>query len=151
MQMMNTNRSDNHGSPPEDSVATQADAQLRDLFSSLPASKSTVDFNQRVLLKLHRRKITIRATCAASLIVLLTVGWQLSSDGTNPQQPTRVANNKTSGDVVEPGGETIVEFELFATAYRGLASPVVQLDTHANESQALLNCLGSLEETLEKK
>jgi hypothetical protein len=149
--MMTTNNSDNHRSPPEDSVATQADAQLRVLFSSLPAAESKVRFESRVLAKLRRRRNTIRATCAASLIVLLTIGWQLSDDRTNPQQPERVANNRPSSDIVEPAGETIDEFELFAMAFQGLSSPVVQLDTHADESQALLNCLGSLAETLEKK
>ena len=149
--MMTIDNSDNHGSLPKGSVATQADAQLRVLFSSLPASESKVSFESQVLAKLRRRKNTIRATCAASLIVLLSIGWHLSSDGTNPQQRTRVANNQPSGDVVEPAGETIDEFELFATAFQGLASPVVQLDAHENESQALLNCLGSLAETLEKK
>jgi hypothetical protein len=142
--MMTIDNSDNHGSLPKGSVATQADAQLRVLFSSLPASESKVSFESQVLAKLRRRKNTIRATCAASLIVLLSIGWHLSSDGTNPQQRTRVANN-------QPAGETIDEFELFATAFQGLASPVVQLDAHENESQALLNCLGSLAETLEKK
>ena len=151
---MTTNNPDNNGSRPEHHVAIQDDVQLRELFSSLPVSSVEADFDQRVLARVHRRKITIRTTWAASLIVLLSTGWYFrdgfpGNGGGDSLQPSHVVGIQPTGDSDQAPLESTDEVELFLIAYQGISSPVSELETLDNEPQALLNYLSSLEASLE--
>lgn len=143
--------SDNHNPPREDSVASQADTRIRELLSSLPVSTAGADYERRVLTKIHRRKITIRSTFAASLIVLLVAGWVISRGDQTPQRPGFAMNDRSPVDSPELPSVSLNDVELFSSAFQGLPSPVVQLDAIENEAQAWLSYLSLLEETMEKK
>ncbi len=151
---MTTNTPDNSDSTPEHHVATPDDVQLRELFSSLPVSSLAADFDQRVLTRVHRRKITIRATWAVSLIVLLSAGWYFrdgypSNVGGDSLQPSHVVGIQPAGDSDQATLELTDEVERFLIAYQGISSPVLELETLENQSQALLNYLSSLEASME--
>ncbi len=156
---MTNNNPDDDGATFAHQVATQEDVQLRKMFSSLPVSSSEADFGQRVLARVHRRKISIRATWAASLIVLLVTGWYFrdaypgNSGVTNGNgdslQPSHVAG--VQPDIVSDQLpiELTDEVELFLIAYQGISSPVSELEALENEPRALLKYLSSLEASME--
>ena len=141
----------NHQPSLEDAAADQVDAQIRECLSSLPAPVSAGDFEKRVLAKLRRRRMAVGATAAASLLVLLSATWAFFAGGGNPQQPKVAGNNQAAGDAKQPANAAADEVELFASAYQGLPSPVADLGALENESEALLNYLGSLETKEEQK
>jgi hypothetical protein len=74
-------------------------------------------------------------------------GWFMLAGDREPQQSKIVAKDPPLTDSIN----SMKEFELFASAYQGLASPVIRLETLENESQALLNYLSALEAAKEKK
>jgi hypothetical protein len=130
----------------EDSATTQADARIRELLSTLPSPTGEARFEHRVLAKVHRRRIVIRSTCAASLIISLAV-WFLISGINNPQQPALAhADLSPAGSL-----DSLQDSELFAAAYQGFSSPVVQLEMLESEPQALLTLLVSLEAKMENE
>lgn len=139
---MSTN---NNSLPAEDPQAVQADSQLREIFASLPDTGSELDLTRRVLARIQSRKkqgrkIIIRSAAAASLLLLLATFWFLISGDRDPQ---RVKKDP-------PAVQSVNEVELFAFAYQGFSSPVVQLDELETESQAWLSYLDSLAATEEK-
>ena len=144
--MMATDNHDNRPAPPEDPVAIQADARLRELLSSLPVSATEVSCEHRVLAKVHRRQMATRATYGASLIVLLTAGWLMLTHGRDSQHPILVGKDHSPADALD----SMDEVELFAVAYHGLSSPVAQLDLE-DVPRAWLRYLSSPEATMEKK
>lgn len=165
---MTNHNPDNDGATPADHVATQGDVQLREMFSSLPVANSEADFDQQVLARVQRRKITLRTTWATSLIVLLMTGWYFR-DG-YPSNGAVTQDNGTNGvvtngvDSLQPshgvGNQPTVNSERtpveltdgvarFLIAYQGISSPVSELETLENEPQALLNYLSTLEASLE--
>ena len=148
--------SNDHVSPPKDAIANQADARIRELLSSLPVSAADADFEHRVLAKIRRRRLAVRSTCAASLIVFLVAAWVISTGDKNPRQPAFAVKDRSPVNSANlPGaslnGASLNEVELFAAAYQGLASPVVQLEAHENELQALWWYLSSPEAKMEKE
>lgn len=167
------NNSDDDGATLAHHAAAQEDVQLRKMFSSLPVSSSEAEFGQRVLARVHRRKISIRATWAASLIVLLVTGWYFRdaypsnggvnngnvangkvtngavTDGEDLQQPSHVVGTQPTVDADQSPVELTDEVALFLIAYKGISSPVSDLETLENEPQALLNYLSSLKASLE--
>jgi hypothetical protein len=161
---MTTNNPENDRSTPDHPAATQDDAQLRELFSSLPVSSLEADLDQRVMVRVRRRKVTVRAAWAASLIVLLATGWQLSdrylgnghvTDGDVTKgdrdlpRPSHVVGVQPTVDSDPSPLELTDEVELFLIAYQGISSPVSKLETLESEPQALLSYLSSLAASME--
>ncbi len=145
---MTADNPNDRDSTPADQLATQADARLREWFSSPPVCESRTNVEQRVMAKLSRRKLAIRGVWVASLIMVLTAGWCFRPGRREQLPPLRVAEGR--GGVKDPS-KSIREFELFASAYSGMAPPVVQFETLDNESSLLLGYLESLETTGEKQ
>ena len=132
---------------PDDFVASAADARVRELLSSLPVSPNRIDVESRVSAKIRRRRsLGLVAVGTASLIVLLA-GILYQGFGRGPQQGEFVAQDPNP----ENPGDTIGELELFAVAYHGFSSPVMELDAIESEFQAWFTCLNSLEEATERQ
>lgn len=144
---MSADNHDTHSSTSDGPLAAEDDARLREVLLSLPVSATRAKLEYRVLAKVRRRRRVIRTTCTASLIMLLTAGWFLLTSDRDPRQSKIVVKDPPSRDSIN----SVEEFELFASAYQGLASPVIQLETLENESQALLSYLSALEAVKEKK
>lgn len=150
--MMTIDNQDIHNSSRDDPAATQTDARIRELCTSLPVPQSASKFDhanveRAVLAKIHRRRIAVRSTIAASLVVLLTAGWLLSTVEKDPQQPMRLVDHQRTVDNISPAARSIEEFKLFASAYQELSSPVVPVETQ--ENRAWVFVLSSFEETME--
>ncbi len=144
---MSADNHDTHSSTSDEPLAAENDARLREVLLSLPVSAIDAELEYRVLAKVRRRRLAIRTTLTASLIMLLMAGWFMLAGDREPQQSKIVAKDPPLTDSIN----SMKEFELFASAYQGLASPVIRLETLENESQALLNYLSALEAAKEKK
>ena len=144
---MSNDNHDIHSSASDELSAAKDDARLREVLLSLPVMVTEANLEHRVLAKVHRRRLAIRTTYAVSLIMLLTSGWFVLTGDRDPQQSEIVVKDAPPTDSIN----STEELELFASAYQGLASPVAQLETLENESQALLSYLSAIETAKENQ
>ncbi|MFP6677568.1 MAG: hypothetical protein VB878_20955 [Pirellulaceae bacterium] len=132
---------------PEDLAATETDSRVRELLLSLPRSATQFDFESRVSAKICRRKNVRRVVIGVGSLMILLSGFLYNSYRKVPRQPEFVVQDNTTELSADPRGE----FELFAVAYHGLSSPVIELDTLDRESQAWFTFVSSLDETTERQ